>query len=219
MFQVSDVVQLNAGERVQTLVRVHSAYLWGKLVVAGLLVIIPFFFLFSLLRSGAIGIIVFVVCTGVGIVLALRSFFLWDAQVLILTDQRVVYVIQRSLWHRLVSEAALDTIRDLQWEQANMIERVLHCGTVRIKTGASSVPDMTVPQIPGPEELVRAIKSLREHGNGKIVQAHPVKEVTPEISLDERREHIHAWVSDANTEILKKLEHLMREDRSHRQKR
>jgi hypothetical protein len=217
MFQVSDVVQLNAGEKVQTLVRVHSAYLWGKLTVAGLLVIIPFFFLFSLLRAGAIGIVVFAACTGVGIVLALRSFFLWDAQVLILTDQRVVYVIQRSLWHRLVSEAALDTIRDLQWEQANMVERLLHCGTVRIKTGASSVPDMTVPRIPGPEELVRAIKSLREQGGGKGSH-HPTKEVAPEVSLDERREHVHAWVSEANAETLKKLEQLMHEDRSHHQK-
>lgn len=208
MFQVSDVVQLNAQERVQSIVHIHVAYLWSKLLLAALFLVVPFFFLFSLLRGGAIGLTVFFLLTGVGVLMALRSFFLWDAQVLVLTNQRVVYVVQKNLWHRIVSEVLLETIRDLQWEQANVFERLLHCGTVRIKTGASSMPDMTAPRIPGPEELVRAIKELREkrssHGSIK-------EQAISDGSLDERREHIHAWVSEAPSEALHLIERVMHE--------
>ena len=207
MFQVSDVVQLNPNERVKSLVRVHIAYLWAKLFVAGLFLIIPFFFLFSLLHAGPIGIGVFFFFTGAGVLIALRSFFLWDAQVLVLTDRRIVYVIQKSLWHRIVSETSLEAIRDLQWEQANVVERVLHCGTVRIKTGASSIPDMTAADIPGPEELVHAIKELREKTPGLAL----AKEDHSEASLDERREKIHAWVSEASAESLQRIERVMHE--------
>ncbi len=216
MFQVSDVVQLNPHEQVQALVRVHVAYLWAKLLIAAGLLIIPFFFLFSLLRGGVIGITVFILLTSAGILLALRSFFLWDAQVLILTDQRLVYVIQRSLWHRIVSETSLETIRDLQWEQMNVIERILHCGTVRIKTGASSVPDMTAARIPGPEELVRAIKSFREKNNA----SHPIVDAIQahETSLDERRERIHAWVSEAPADTIHILEKLLHQHGPHQKK-
>jgi hypothetical protein len=216
MFQVSDVVQLNPHERVQALVRVHVAYLWAKLLIAACLLIVPFFFLFSLLRGGVMGISLFVFLTLAGIALALRSFFLWDAQVLILTDQRLVYVIQRSLWHRIVSETSLETIRDLQWEQMNVIERVLHCGTVRIKTGASSVPDMTAARIPGPEELVRAIKSFREKNNPSHATVDAIQK--HEMSLDERRERIHAWVSEASAETIQVLEKLLHQHGSHQKK-
>lgn len=212
MFQVSDVLQLHPQERVHRLVRVHVAYLWSKLLLAGIFLIVPFFFLFSLLRAGAIGIVVFLFFTGLGILLALKSFFLWDAQVLILTDKRLVYVLQKSLWHRLVSEAALDTIRDLQWEQASLVERLLRSGTVRIKTGASSVPDMTAARIPGPEEVVRAIKTLREHPSTHASSVENRKH-DEEGSLDERRERIHAWVSGAAADTIQVLERLMDEQK------
>ena len=211
MFHVSDVVQLASKEQVHALVRVHKAYLWFRLGLAAVFFVIPFFFLFSLLRAGTGGLVAFLALTGFGLLIALHSFFLWDAQVLVLTNHRLVYVIQRNLWHRVVSEVSLETIRDLQWEQATLGERILHSGTVRIKTGAGSVPDLTAARIPEPEGVVRLIKALREerssHGHG----GHTTASSQHELSLDDRRERVHAWVSEAPASAIDALERLMQE--------
>ena len=217
MFHVNDVMQLQSGERVHAIVRTHVLFLWLKLLVASVFVIIPFFFLFRLLQTGVIGLILFLLVTGIGLVSAIRSFILWDANVLVLTDHRLVYVAQRRLWHRSVSETVLATIRDLQWGRASALETLLGAGTIRIKTGAGSVPDVIATRLPQPEKLARAITELRDHpvkskqhALKEIVDVHETKESDEDVVLDERRERVHAWISEASAHDLKEVESLMK---------
>ncbi|MBP7134338.1 PH domain-containing protein [Patescibacteria group bacterium] len=206
MFHVSDVVQLEQKEQVQALIRTHSVFLWAKLAISACFLVVPFFFLFHLLRAGTIGAISFGLLTSTGILLAIRSFILWDARVLVLTNKRLLYVQQRSLWHRVVSETPLSTIRDLQWERTGIIETLLHAGTLRIKTGAGSVPDITAVHIPEPEEVIRAIKELRDHHHAPHQKTEEKED--QELTLDERREQLHAWISEAPKHVLMQLEAL-----------
>lgn len=209
MFHVNDVIQLQPAERVHAVVRSHVAFLWLKLSLSLVCLVVPFFFLFHLLHAGLIGFIILLIFVGIGIITALRSFFLWDANVLVLTSTRLVSVTQRRLWHRAVSETTLGTIRDIQWERGSFFESLFHTGTIRIKTGAGSVPDLIATHLPEPEGLVRAMIELRDHP--KPVKEHLLKEVVDEeVSLDERREQIHAWVSEASKEALLQIEGIMK---------
>lgn len=161
MFRVEDVLHLKPGEHIRAFARRHWLTLMPPLFLALFLIVLPFFLLFPLFAWGAPGIFLFAACVVFGILTAVRSFWTWDADVLIVTECRVVVVRQRGVFHRAVGEMMLADVTDVQWMRRGVWETVIPMGTLTI-AGSSSQGALTMHRVPRPDRLQALLNELRE---------------------------------------------------------
>lgn len=161
MFRLESVLQLKDEEAIRAMIRRHIVTLIGPLLLAMLFIVAPFFFLFPLFSLGIFGVLVFVIFIIAGIVLAFRTLFIWDADVLIVTNTRVVDVDQKGLFSRHVGEAALNSIQDVSWHKEGFWQTLFRMGTVKIQTaGAAAV--IEADNIPKPEKVHELVNEVRQ---------------------------------------------------------
>lgn len=167
MFHSSDVVQLREGELIQGIVRRHGITLWPKLFVSGLLIVVPFFFLFALLRLGAFGVIFLALTVAIGIYFALKSFIQWDAKLLLLTNQRLIHVDQKGVWTRKVYETPLRHIQSVECVRKGFRDWICRTATVTIGAGGSS-PDIVFASLPRYTRFVSRLDSMRDGEHRRV---------------------------------------------------
>lgn len=206
MFHLSDVMKLQAGEKVLGIFRAHSVALLVRLLGFALLIILPCFFIFPLFRMGPLGILLFLIPVLIGGVGAWRAVRLWDATVLVLTDRRLVHVLQRGILDRHVSEVAFSHVGDVQWEKRGLWQSMWGIGTLRIRTNGGSVPSVVMTHVRAPERLAQSIQELRGHGHKAGQQL-----VQPS-SVEAQRERLIHQIQQANPQELKELEEVMHPD-------
>jgi membrane protein YdbS with pleckstrin-like domain len=160
MFRIEDVLQPKDGEKVRALVRRHVATLIPSLFLSLVLIVVPFFLLFPLFSWGIPGVILFFFSVVAGIVIAIRSLLLWDADVLIVTTMRLIDVDQQGLLTRTVSEAALGAVQDVSWKRAGLADTMFKMGCVKIQT-ASTTTTIEAKGVPKPESIFELINELR----------------------------------------------------------
>ena len=161
MFRITDILQPSEGEHVLHVARKHVATMFPRLLLAAVLIVLPFFFLFGLTDFGTWGVVAFAGSVALGLFIALRAFLLWDADVFVLTSYRVVDVDQRSLLSRSVAEIPLTHIHDVRWLRQGWNETVWRMGTLRIRaTGATT--QLMIPKLAYPERLASALEMARE---------------------------------------------------------
>lgn len=159
MLHIEDVLQLKDAEVVRLLVRRHPVTLVPSLLLALAFIVIPFFFLFPLFGLGLPGVGLFIGSALFGIVLALRTFILWDADVFIVTSLRLVDVDQKGIFSRFVTEIPLSGVQDVGWQRAGVIDTVFRIGTLTIKTAATE--NMKVVRVAHPEHIHELINDVR----------------------------------------------------------
>lgn len=170
MFHLEDVLQLKDTEDVKLITRRHLMTLAPGLFLALCLIVVPFFLIFPLFSWGAIGVGLFLFAVVAGIVIAVRTFLLWDADVFIVTTHRIVDVDQRGVFMRMVKEAQLNTIQDAAWKREGMLETVFRMGTITIKTSGQMIE---AHRIPRPEIVQGLLNDLRHATQPKKEDTSP----------------------------------------------
>lgn len=160
MFRIEDVLQLKDGEKIRAVVRRHVATLVPALFLALVLIVVPFFLLFPLFGWGILGVVLFFFSVCAGMVIAVRSLMLWDADVLLVTTMRLVDIDQKGLLTRRVSEAALGAIQDVSWVRNGVFDTIFRMGKVKIQT-ASTTSVIEAVGVPQPEAVFELINELR----------------------------------------------------------
>lgn len=201
MFHVDDVLQLNENEKIGLIARRHPITLVPGLLTSMALIVIPFFFIFPLFRFGMPGVGVFLISVLTGIVAALRSFLLWDSNVLIVTNRRIVDVDQKGVFSRFVTEAALDSVSDVAWKRHGVLETLLSIGSVSIKCSSLS-RTLEIVRTSHPEKLHETINELRSASTSKI--AERVSE------SGELLRKLKADLEKASPETIEKVERALR---------
>jgi membrane protein YdbS with pleckstrin-like domain len=201
MFRITDVIQLQPEERVCGVYRRHSITLWPRLILAGMLIVLPFFYLFPLTGAGPLGLFVFILFVAAGLVVALRAFFMWDADILLLTNRRVVDVDQKGVWSRTVSEVPLVRVEEVRWDRRGLVDSVCRLGTVRIRASGSS-QEICARRLFRPQSVHAAITTLRE---GFVDLAPP--------AVDDRRRRVLRMLSDVDDRTIEAIESVLDEMR------
>lgn len=160
MFQLEDVLQLKDAEDVKLVVRRHPVTLAPGLLLAALLIVVPFFFLFRLFGFGIIGVVIFGLSILVGAAIAVKTILLWNADVFIITTLRVVDVDQRGLFARFVTEAPLATIQDVSWNRHGIVDTLWKIGSLKVQTVGTSA-DILVRRVAHPERIHELLNDLR----------------------------------------------------------
>ncbi|MDQ7814994.1 MAG: PH domain-containing protein [Patescibacteria group bacterium] len=161
MFHIEDVLQLKDGEKVSFIVRRHAITLAPGLFLALVLIVLPFFLMFPMFSWGVFGLALFVISVVIGIAIAIRTLLIWDADVLVLTNIRLVDVDQKGIFTRLVTEALLEKIQDVSWSKVGIIESIFRVGTVKVQTAGASAM-IEAHKVSKPEMLHQMINDLKQ---------------------------------------------------------
>ena len=200
MFHLNDVLQPQTGEQVEAVIRHKAVTLLPWLAVSGILIAWPFFVLFPVVRYGWASWIGLSVSLIAGIMIAVRSIWLWDSDVLVVTNRRLVSVSQLGLWIRHVSEAPLMSVREVRLERPS---RWLG-GTLHILTNAAA-GEIVFTRVPRAEKIKARLVELSrlETPPPAVVQALQEK--------DSLRHQVGDLLENAGESTLKAVEKLLKE--------
>ncbi len=170
MFHIEDVLQLKDREEVRHVTRRHVLTMFPPLLLALVLIVAPFFLMFPLFAWGIFGVALFFVAVLLGIGTALRTLLLWDADILIVTNLRLVDVDQRGVFARSVSESPLDAIQDVSWSRSGIVQTVFRMGNIKVQTAGATV-NIEAKDIPHVETVHELINELRQPSAGRAPSA------------------------------------------------
>lgn len=159
MLHLEEILALQEGERIISVLRRSLLTATPTLLLAGLFLATPFFFLFPLLRLGFIGTVILCAALALGAYLALKGVLLWDANVLVITDHRFIVVRQHGLWSRRVIEAPLNGCQ-VTYKRSG-IAGALRMGELTLNGQGLSVP-VIITGMPSVEAVARNIQGLRD---------------------------------------------------------
>lgn len=91
----------------------------------------------------------------------LYNFLIWWKDVYILTNIRVIDCNQKTLFHKVVSEADLGNIQDTTYEIEGLWQTVLNYGQVKILT-ASAGQSICFQDVPNPEEIQQTVLRVKD---------------------------------------------------------
>ncbi|MFA6446788.1 MAG: PH domain-containing protein [Patescibacteria group bacterium] len=219
MFRLEAVIQLKEEESVKALARRHIITIIPSLFLSMVLIVLPFFFMFPLFGWGTPGIIIFGVLILAGAFVAFRTLFMWDEDVLILTNQRVIDVDQKGLFSRKVTEMSLSSVQDVSWKRHGFLQTIFRMGSINIQSAAatSSIEGTYVAR---PEKLQDLINELRgashvarptSYVEGQTSNVVNVKEEDPPVEKDRRTRirHIAQMLEGSDDGAVMQVENLL----------
>lgn len=158
---IIDAIELKPREKVIREIRRFPFVDTGKYIVATLLMLIPFFFLFPLLKWHGWGIALGVTVFITGLAIFFRTVFLWYHNVFVITTDRILDFDQRGFFERVVSQSSFEKIQDVSFHIHGAWQTMFRCGDINIKTAWGSV-DLCVPAIFRPSVVQRLLLDTQE---------------------------------------------------------
>lgn len=128
---------------------------------AAIFLLLPFFFLFPLLKLGWWGIVILVGVFLVGLVILIRTLFFWFHNVFVVTTERVFDFDQRGFFERVVSQSSYEKIQDISFHIHGVFPTMFRYGDLNIKSAWGSV-DLHVPAIFNPHAAQELLLDLQE---------------------------------------------------------
>jgi hypothetical protein len=170
MPRLEDVIQLKDDEEVRAITRRHGITIVPILALALVLIVVPFFFLFPLFSSGPAGIVVFLALVVTGIIIAARTFIIWDGDILVVTNIRIVDVDQQGVFARTVNEIAYESIQDFSWSKKTIIDQILNIGHFTARSASGSL-NIEAKHVPRPQDLQNLVNDLRTEHLANLARA------------------------------------------------
>lgn len=180
------IIQLKPGEDVVAVIHQSMAPHFHKFVMAFLLVLLPFFFIYPLFQAGFLGMVGFFILLAITLYILGRVFLKWANTVLVITDRRIIDVDQKALFDRLVSEAPFGQIDDVSHRIKGVMPTIFRYGQVKIQMSGNAA-DIVFSQIKQPARVHDMIQDLRKviKDEDRDYQEQKLHELAERTSLEE----------------------------------
>lgn len=156
------MIQLKEQERIIATVRRYGlTYFWHGCLVAALIGS-AFFFMFWLFAHDWWGQTLFGLDLGIGLLVLLRTVFLWRNNQLLITTHRVIDIDQRGFFDKTVSEIPYDQIEDVFGKIKGVFGTIFRYGEINLQTGGGKV-QIYLQKVKHPVALQQQINELREN--------------------------------------------------------
>ena len=143
-------------EEVILFTKQHPLVLLHSFLIVALIWLVPLVvYLFT--NSSLVLSWVYIVAILAGAVKGILAWYAWNNSVLLLTNERVVVLQQKSVLHREFSECNLLTIQQVSHEVKGLFGTMFGYGNLSISTGGSQTPFL-IPNIPDPYEIQQEIQ-------------------------------------------------------------
>ncbi len=139
-----------------------------KIILAVILIALPFFLMYPLFQWRSWGLIIFALLLLIAFGYSLRVLVVWYFNVFIITSRRVIDIDQRGFFDRTVSGVDYSRIRDVAFHTKGLLQTIFHYGTVLIEIAGTNVR-LEIRNIKNPQEVQEIINNLakfsRENGS------------------------------------------------------
>lgn len=161
--------ELQNGEEVLLFCRRHWLYLWSRLALLAIYAIIPVVALTWLAAATAglgsgFGRIVLIVDAVWLVFWAIRGYFTWfryENDIWVVTNQRVVDSLKRHWFHHRIASADLVDIEDMAVHREGILQTAFNFGDVRCQT-AGEVANFILAGIPSPTNVLGTVDAARD---------------------------------------------------------
>lgn len=108
--------------------------------------------------------------TLIGLMLFFPGWIAWYYSVYIVTDQRIIQITQKGLWHRAVVDIGLNQIQMVNYEIGGLQETLLGFGTIMVQT---FMGDLVIHDIHHPAKIQKKLLNVLRK-QGIIANNHPI---------------------------------------------
>jgi hypothetical protein len=159
-------------EKVLLLLRKHFVTNVPWILISILLILVPFvapfFPFFTYLPIRYIPII-FIGWYLLVFVYIFENFLLWFYNIYIVTNERVIDVDFYNILYKEVSDARIDKIQDVSYDQNGFVEAFLNYGDILIQTAAEKT-EFTFEKVPEPDKVISVINLLLDKDHDEHFQ-------------------------------------------------
>jgi hypothetical protein len=159
--QINRIIRLQPEEEIVAIVHQSIVPFLGRLLLALLWLLVPFFFMFPLWGAGPVGRAIFFCLAASGFLALVKILVKWSNTVLVLTDRRVVDIDQRALFDRVVSEAPFYAIDDVSYRVPGIVPTIFGYGHLRLLISGNAA-DIVFHRAKQPRRVHDLINELRE---------------------------------------------------------
>ncbi len=157
----NDQVQLDINEEILGLIRQSPIALFPRLLVGGIWMLFPFFFLFQFIASGLIGMVLFVLALISGIWCSYSAWKKWYGSTLTLTEKRIIDVDQQTIKYQQISELTYAEIDDVILDKTMFIEKITSLKTLTITSFNPEQFDIEFPRVTKAEQVKSLILDIK----------------------------------------------------------
>lgn len=146
------------------LVRRRHPWVLFKAGLVTLAILVIIFIAFLIWGASRNSIIVLISGLVLLILFLLGRFFVYNSDIYILTNQRIINIDQSGFFARTVSEAELGNIQNVTYEIKGPIKSMLNFGEIIVQT-AGNAPGLTLKNVENPHFVQEKIVSLQKQSH------------------------------------------------------
>lgn len=136
------------------------AYAWS-FALGSFLILLTAFSSALLIAWGRIGGALVVLLLILGVLLCVRSWWMWYWTAFVVTNIRVIDIDQRYFFHRRIAEARLDRVEEVTVEMHGVVAAIAHLGAIRLQT-AGAMSALEIRSVRRPERVADLLGRLHE---------------------------------------------------------
>jgi len=137
----------------------HPLVFFKAGLIAIILIALPFFLIFLLFSWQPLGLIIFFILLILGFLALVKLIRLWQFNVLLITDQRLILIKQLSFWQRQVRSIRLKNIDKVSFKFKSKLAKMFNYGSLRITD--LSGKSLLVRQVNKPAAWQKFLLSLK----------------------------------------------------------
>jgi uncharacterized membrane protein YdbT with pleckstrin-like domain len=161
-----------AEEKLIILLRRHAITNFSWILITAILIAAPFFYqffpLFDFLPKHYLPIL-FLGWYLLIVAFAFENFLLWFYNIYIITDERVIDVDFYHILYKEISDAKIDKIQDVSYNQRGIFQAMFNYGDILIQTAAEKT-QFVFEKIPNPDQVVSVINLLLAEEQQEVIE-------------------------------------------------
>lgn len=185
----------------------HPLSFSGFILASLILILGGFFLMYPLFQKGSWGIALFIIMLVGGFLLALRTYIIWYFSELLITNLRVINLIQKGLFHRQAIEVDYDKINDVDYQIKGILKTIFQYGDINVQI--SPTKNITIKNINKPKighnlitQICQEQRQRRQEIQKKLLTAEDILNNTP---LQEIYKVIQSLKQSLGKENLEKI--------------
>ncbi|OGH58896.1 MAG: hypothetical protein A2725_04070 [Candidatus Magasanikbacteria bacterium RIFCSPHIGHO2_01_FULL_33_34] len=157
-------IKLEQSEEIIHIAKKHMIVYMAYWLLAFFFIVAPFFFMFWLFGQGIWGQIAFFGALFIGLVILIRTIFLWNKNSAIITTHRVVDIEQRGFFDKTVTEIPYSELDFVAGKIKGIGGTILRYGTVIINNQAGTM-SIVLEKVKHPVRLQEKINKYKKSFN------------------------------------------------------
>lgn len=162
-------VELKEGERVLHVLRETFLMIFPRIVLGVIYNVLLFFFMFSLIAFGVMGIVIFVGLFILGAWYVGKKVLHWYKNAFIITTHRIIDIEQKSWLNKHISEIPYHRIDNVSHRIHGIFHTIFHCGDIFIHSRGGAT-NLMMKNISRPARVQSFLHQILEEVGEKMVK-------------------------------------------------